>query len=248
MKILGTAIACALCLGIASADSDQSAPRSGKSDATHRFIKKADADGDGAVSREEFAALERVARLPEAQRDEIFKRLDKNGDGVIRADEIGSARTMHEKPRRFPSLEKLDLNGDDRVSLEEFLAGPLAKRMPEARRRVLFARLDRDGDGFLTAADQRRDWKNGGQRDVRKRIFERLDRNDDDVLDYGEFSQAPWHRQLDQGQLKRRWGKLDANSDGKIDAKEFAHARKMPRRPDHSEHPERRNKPRQRGE
>lgn len=50
------------------------------------FLRTADTNKDGVVSREEFFALERIARLPEEQRNGIFNRLDKNGDGLIQMD------------------------------------------------------------------------------------------------------------------------------------------------------------------
>lgn len=210
--------------GLAIAEPDRSAADGEKSHAIHEFIRKADSDGDGRVSRAEFEALERIARLPEDKRAQLFKRLDKDGDEAIHPDELPKSRRNHPDRQRFPLMEKLDQNGDDQVSMEEFLAGPLAKRVPEERLRALFARLDRDGDGVLTAADQRGGGEPGGREQGRQRIFAKLDRDQDGFLDYNEFSQAPWHRKLDQGQLKRRWGKLDSNRDGKISGQEFSAA------------------------
>ena len=44
------------------------------------MAKRADANGDGFITLEEFGAMERTGRLPEEKRAEIFKRFDKNGD------------------------------------------------------------------------------------------------------------------------------------------------------------------------
>ena len=67
----------------------------------------------------------------------------------------GNAKSADAKPgentRRNPeeAFKKLDANGDNAVTLEEFKAGPAAKRNPE-RADEMFKRRDKDGDGKLT--------------------------------------------------------------------------------------------------
>ena len=55
------------------------------------------------------------------------------------------------KPKRDPAevFKKLDANGDGKVSLEEFKAGPAGKKDP-AKAEEIFKKKDKDGDGFLT--------------------------------------------------------------------------------------------------
>src|SRR5258708_5654104 len=55
------------------------------------------------------------------------------------------------KPKRDPAevFKKLDTNGDGKISLEEFLAGPAGKKDPEKAKEA-FKKKDKDGDGFLT--------------------------------------------------------------------------------------------------
>jgi hypothetical protein len=55
------------------------------------------------------------------------------------------------KPKRDPAevFKKLDTNGDGKISLEEFLAGPAGKKDPEKAKEI-FKKKDKDGDGFLT--------------------------------------------------------------------------------------------------
>ena len=76
---------------------------------------------------------------------------------AVAADEkpAGDAKAADAKPgentRRNPeeAFKKLDTNGDNAVSLEEFKAGPAAKRNPE-RADDMFKRRDKDGNGKLT--------------------------------------------------------------------------------------------------
>jgi Ca2+-binding EF-hand superfamily protein len=47
-----------------------------------------DADGDGCVSSDEFAALHEIRRA--LMKEHMFQRMDRNGDGVITPDELPS--------------------------------------------------------------------------------------------------------------------------------------------------------------
>jgi Ca2+-binding EF-hand superfamily protein len=219
-------VAALFAAGAALATAEESGRPDGesrKSDGARHFIRKADTDGDGGVSREEFAALERVARLPEDKRAELFARLDKNGDGAIRPDELRMPTRRGGGPP-LGSMKKLDRNGDGRVSFDEFLESPFVKRMPEARRRAFFDRLDRDGDGALTAADRRDRGDRGRRGSAFRRIFSRLDADGDGSLDRREFSRSPWHRGLDDEKIARRFRALDRDGDGEIGPREFLRA------------------------
>lgn len=114
------------------------APRGGRRGVAFAELSldKVDTNHDGAVDRTEFRADARAR----------FAKIDVNGDGVADAAEIAESPTAQERiaHRADRLVRKLDVNHDGRVSQAEFLAG--------ARER--FARLDRDSDGALTAADR----------------------------------------------------------------------------------------------
>ena len=117
--------------------------------------KAADKDHDGFLSKEEFDAMPRIQRLPEEKRLSLFKRLDKDADGKLSREELGRmARPHGEQGPPMQRLWELDADKSGGISLDEFKAGPLFRKLPPERQEELFRRLDTDHDGMLTPKDR----------------------------------------------------------------------------------------------
>ncbi len=96
-------------------------------------LERADADGDGAVSRDELTAW----------REEIFARLDRNGDGAL-DDGDRRGRGARLIGARIDELKQsFDTNGDDSLSKAEFVGGPTS----------FFDFADGDGDDVVTSEE-----------------------------------------------------------------------------------------------
>lgn len=100
-----------------------------------QLLRRADTNGDGAVTRTEFAAM----------RERLFAKLDRNHDGYLTADDQSQRRLRRrgsgEKLQQ--AMQGLDRDGDGRVSRDEFVNGPT----------LMFDRADTDGDGTISPAE-----------------------------------------------------------------------------------------------
>ncbi len=116
------------------------------------------------VKTAQTAAKKRPEGKPAAQ---LFKRMDRNGDGKVTADEVPEER----RPMIERLIERADRDGDQALSLQEFTAAmdkrrpnagappagsPVAKRPFQAvggkgRLPGLFGAIDADGDGQLSS-------------------------------------------------------------------------------------------------
>jgi Ca2+-binding EF-hand superfamily protein len=108
-------------------------------------VVKADADGDGRISRTEAGSLRFIG--------EKFAEIDSNRDGYIVRSELTRyherMRPQHEAERAKRAEERFaaaDLNKDGKLSRVE-----VSEKMPRLEKS--FAFMDEDRDGFLTRAD-----------------------------------------------------------------------------------------------
>lgn len=196
------------------------------------FWKRADKDGDGFVSKEEFFALERVSKLPEEKREKIFERLDKDGDGKLSKEEL--TKFGDGPPNGFPRLPELDVDHSGGVSFEEFKASDFVKKLPPEGQEALFKRLDRDGDGQITPKDRPaepphregregrdgRDGEGGGPDGGLRQTLRTLDANGDGAVTFEEFQKAPFAEKIGEDALEKRFEKLDRNGDKKLTAED----------------------------
>ncbi len=191
--------------------------------------KNADTDNDGTISRAEFDGMGRVKSLPEDKRDALFKRLDKDGNGSLSREEVARLfRPQENLGPKVPRLTELDKDGSGGVSLDEFRAGEVFKKLNPERQEALFRRLDVDGDGAITPKDRPPIGRQGGPggpggqpHDIRG-FFRSLDRDGDGFLTFEEFRQAPMFRGLDEDAQEDRFEQLDGNKDLKLDGPEFS--------------------------
>ncbi len=214
------------------------------------FWKKADTNGDGAISKEEFLALERIKNLPEEKRDKFFNRLDKNSDGSVSIEELRKMAAGENEggPQGLPRLPELDTDHSGGVSFEEFKAATFVQKLPAERQETLFKRLDRDGDGQITPKDRPEGPPKGrpegappkggpgGEMDPRQ-MLHRLDANGDGSVSFEEFQKAPFAEKMGEDALEDRFEKLDKNGDKKLSPEDMPAPAEGGRPPEKPERP-----------
>jgi Ca2+-binding EF-hand superfamily protein len=186
-------------LADSDADGDGALARDEAPAAMLHYFDAADADGDGRIDGFEAQSWDR-RRLAGPSRPSLAEaRIDRRGSGSQRA---VTAASM---------IERLDKNGDQQLSREEF---------PEEYR-AGFERLDLDKNGYIDQSDalildsrrQRQQGRAPPQQDSPSggrtvaRTVQLMDTNGDGVLQKRE---APLG-------LQRQWDRFDHNGDGSID-------------------------------
>lgn len=133
MKIVATLIAIAL---VSAASVVFAAGPEGKHEGGKERLRAADTNGDGMISKQEAAALPRIAK--------DFDAIDTNHDGQLTAEELHAFRKAH---RGGHGGKKLDTDGDGRISKAEAAAAP---RLAEH-----FDAIDTNGDGFISPEEMK---------------------------------------------------------------------------------------------
>lgn len=95
------------------------------------MLKKMDSDGDGKISSAEFQAAA-AAR---------FAAIDTQGSGRISAEQIANSKSARQRDLKFAEHEVKRIGSDGTISRDQYLAAAQAR----------FAKLDRNGDGFISA-------------------------------------------------------------------------------------------------
>lgn len=125
-----------------------------------------DADQSGGINSEEFKAGQLFKKLAAEKREQMFRSLDTDGDGLITPKDkpVPPPKRPNAKKAPKPPADpepsgprtfnrKLDLDGDGALSFEEFRKGANVKNLTEDEQEGRFEKLDRNGDLKISAED-----------------------------------------------------------------------------------------------
>ena len=206
-------------VALANSPEEGNESRQGASRPFEAFWNAADANRDGFISREEFAGIPRIQRLPDEKRANLFKRLDQDSDGKLSRNEL--ARLRPPRGGQGPPLKRLwelDADKSGGISFSEFQQGPMIQKLSPEKQAELFHRLDTDGDGVITPKDRPK--KPHPDRPNRPEADPKLDLNGDGALSFEEFRQGPAVKNLTEDEQEKRFLLLDRNGDHKISAED----------------------------
>ncbi|MFP7569939.1 EF-hand domain-containing protein [Marivita sp. S2033] len=128
-QISAVLVAALMATGAATTVSAQSA--STRDDRRAEMFQQMDADGDGSISAEEFAA-----------NGDRFSRADTDGDGMLTVEEIVAGSQDRAKRMAEQMIERMDTDGDGALSQDEIEARGNPDRM--------FDRMDSNNDDMIS--------------------------------------------------------------------------------------------------
>lgn len=125
------------------------------------LLKKADKDGDGKISKEEFQAA-----MPHGDAgtgaDNLFNKIDANDDGFIDESENAAALGKMHRRRHHGGADPLKV----------------------------FQDADKDGDGKISKAEFQAALPQGADSTIAGQVFDGMDTNQDGVVDASEYAAA----------------------------------------------------------
>lgn len=170
-----------------------------------------------------LAGISTVAAKAEGEDRPETKRPRPEGKGDFRTEgKDGRKREgmdEHRMPHPGASLEmfkRMDKDHDGKITKAEFLANPRFEQIPEEKRDMMFARLDRNGDEVIDREEIR-----AMQQDAERRAreqFRGLDVDKSGGLNFEEFSKGEFFAKLPEEKRRQIFGRMDTDGNGEINA------------------------------
>lgn len=159
-------------------------------------MRKFHADTKFAKATYAFLASQVITTQDKMEADKIFKKLDKNQNGILTKEELiqgyaelyGQDISNEEVGQIF---DKMDLNKDGKIEYSEFIVAALDEKnlMSEKRLKAAFDMYDKDKSGSISAEEIKKVLSFGKDIDEQLivNIIKQVDENNDGELQFNEF-------------------------------------------------------------
>ncbi|MGO8095505.1 EF-hand domain-containing protein [Rhizobium leguminosarum] len=211
--------------------SDQSASGEDEDGGEGMDVAQLDSDGDGYVSKAEFAAA-RPSDVTEDQANTLFDSFDSESTGSLSVDALAEAMSAQQSQRPGGGdlaslLSDLDTDGDGSISKDEFVAGRPSD-VTEDQAGTLFDSFDSEGAGSLSvdalteAMSAEQSQRSEGppppppaEDDQSQSLLSDLDTNGDGLVTMDEFM-AGKPKDVTESQASQLFSLLDTSDTGSL--------------------------------
>ncbi|MGO7958748.1 EF-hand domain-containing protein [Rhizobium leguminosarum] len=211
--------------------SDQSASGEDEDGGEGMDVAQLDSDGDGYVSKAEFAAA-RPSDVTEDQANTLFDSFDSESTGSLSVDALAEAMSAQQSQRPGGGdlaslLSDLDTDGDGSISKDEFVAGRPSD-VTEDQAGTLFDSFDSEGAGSLSvdalteAMSAEQSQRSEGppppppaEDDQSQSLLSDLDTNGDGLVTLDEFM-AGKPEDVTESQASQLFSLLDTSDTGSL--------------------------------
>ena len=183
-----------------------------------KLFDRADVDHNRKLSFSEFASVKRLQHVDSDKRRKLFAFLDQDKDGFLQMGELHPHVPKELKiTRRL--FTRLDRNGDERLTSDEFFELSKLSKTNKINPKVLFDRLDQNNSGFIERAELHAKLSKYAQANIN---FMAYDQNANGSLNYGEYSMMAMVCKWSEQRRRALFEKVDSNRNGELSELELS--------------------------
>lgn len=143
-----------------------------------------------------FVTTQLIESKDVAELREVFRKIDKNGDGILTRQELLEEYSKHKGPEEAQAevdkiMSEVDTDNNGTIDYTEFLKASMNSKtlLSSEHLRIAFNMFDKDHNGTISASEMRKVLEGGidSADSVWREIIREVDQNGDGEIDFQEF-------------------------------------------------------------